>query len=95
MVSFTSIYIAATAFVAATLAAPTTTPANATDLESVEKRSLTTSSTGYNGGYYYSFWTDGAGSVAYDNWDTGTYHVQWSGNGNWVGGKGWSTGSAR
>jgi endo-1,4-beta-xylanase len=34
---------------------------------------LTTSSTGENGGYYYSFWTDGAGSISYENLDGGRY----------------------
>ncbi|CAG7853229.1 Probable endo-1,4-beta-xylanase A Short=Xylanase A; AltName: Full=1,4-beta-D-xylan xylanohydrolase A; Flags: Precursor [Serendipita indica DSM 11827] len=55
----------------------------------------TPSSTGYNNGYYYSFWTDGAGNVNYSNGSGGTYSVTWSGNGNWVGGKGWNPGSAR
>jgi endo-1,4-beta-xylanase len=49
--------------------------------------------TGFSGGYYYSFWTDGAGSVQYTNGEGGQYSVTWSGDGNWVGGKGWETGS--
>ncbi|CAG7853260.1 Endo-1,4-beta-xylanase B Short=Xylanase B; AltName: Full=1,4-beta-D-xylan xylanohydrolase B; Flags: Precursor [Serendipita indica DSM 11827] len=55
----------------------------------------TPSSTGYNNGYYYSFWTDGAGNVNYSNGAGGSYSVTWSGNGNWVGGKGWNPGSAQ
>ena len=57
---------------------------------------ITTSETGTNNGFYYSFWTDGASQVTYTNGDGGRYSVEWSGNaGNWVGGKGWSTGSDR
>lgn len=56
----------------------------------------TPSSTGTNNGFYYSFWTDGAATVTYTNGEGGSYSVEWSGNqGNWVGGKGWQTGSAR
>lgn len=51
--------------------------------------------TGESGGFYYSFWTDGAGDVQYQNGDEGEYSVTWSGDaGNFVAGKGWSTGSA-
>lgn len=60
------------------------------------KRSLNSSSTGYNGGFYYSFWTDGNGNVTYTNGDAGEYSVAWSGNaGNFVAGKGWNPGSER
>ncbi|KAH7018294.1 glycoside hydrolase [Microdochium trichocladiopsis] len=51
--------------------------------------------TGYHNGFYYSFWTDGQGNVQYRNGNGGQYSVNWSGNGNWVGGKGWMPGSAR
>ncbi|KAJ2968101.1 hypothetical protein NUW58_g10295 [Xylaria curta] len=94
MVSFTSIYLAATAFVGAAVAAPA--PVNGTsELQTLHDRAITSSQTGYHGGFYYSFWTDGGGYAAYDNWDAGTYHVEWKDTGNWVGGKGWSTGSTR
>ncbi|PWY85051.1 endo-1,4-beta-xylanase 1 [Aspergillus heteromorphus CBS 117.55] len=57
---------------------------------------LTTSSTGYSNGYYYSFWTDGgSGNVTYTNGDAGSYTVDWSDASNFVGGKGWNPGSAR
>lgn len=57
---------------------------------------ITTSEVGENNGYYYSFWTDGASQVTYTNGEGGRYSVEWSGNaGNWVGGKGWSTGTDR
>jgi len=56
----------------------------------------TPSSTGTNGGYYYSFWADGSGDVTYTNGAEGAYSVSWSGNaGNFVGGKGWNPGSAQ
>jgi len=62
---------------------------------SVLDKRLTTSSTGTNNGYYYSFWTDGSGDVTYTNGPAGKYSVAWSGNaGNFVGGKGWNPGSA-
>ncbi|TGO82392.1 hypothetical protein BPOR_0841g00040 [Botrytis porri] len=67
-------------------------PANSS-LELVD-RSGTPSSTGTSGGYYYSFWTDGSADVTYTNGAGGEYKVQWSGNGNLVGGKGLNPGSA-
>ncbi|TGO16395.1 hypothetical protein BPAE_0500g00010 [Botrytis paeoniae] len=67
-------------------------PANSS-LELVD-RSGTPSSTGTSGGYYYSFWTDGGADVTYTNGAGGEYKLQWSGDGNLVGGKGWNPGSA-
>ncbi len=64
-------------------------PANATALL---ERSGTPSSTGTDNGYYYSFWTDGGAAVTYTNGAAGQYSVTWSGNGNFVGGKGWNPG---
>lgn len=89
MVSFNSLLLALSATVAV-LAIPTPEAG-----ELLNTRS-TPSSTGTNNGYYYSFWTDGAGSVTYTNGAGGQYSVSWSGNdGNFVGGKGWNPGSAR
>jgi endo-1,4-beta-xylanase len=86
MVSFSSILLACSAAIGA-IALPGS--------ELFDKRS-TPSSQGTSNGYFYSFWTDGAGSVTYTNGAGGSFSVQWSGNqGNFVGGKGWNPGSAR
>lgn len=85
MVSFPSLFVAASAIIGV-FAHPRA---------ELSKR-LTTSSTGTSGGYYYSFWTDGSAGVTYTNGALGKYSVVWTGNtGNFVGGKGWATGSAR
>ncbi|KIO27328.1 carbohydrate-binding module family 1 protein [Tulasnella calospora MUT 4182] len=92
MVSFFSLLLVCTA-TAAALAAPSKENEKH-DL--VARQTITTSQTGTNNGYYYSFWTDGAGTVSYTNGAGGSYSVTWSGNaGNWVGGKGWNPGAAR
>lgn len=90
MVSFRSLFLGLSA-VAGVFSAPA---AEAGEL--IARQSLTSSQTGTNNGYYYSFWTDGGGAVTYTNGAAGKYSVEWSGgNGNFVAGKGWSTGSAR
>ena len=83
MVNFSPLLAAVAAISGVCSAAPT---------KELSTRS-TPSSTGTHNGYYYSFWTDGQGSVTYTNGAGGSYSVQWSGNGNWVGGKGWNPGS--
>jgi endo-1,4-beta-xylanase len=87
MVSFTSIVTAAVAATGALAA-----PAASTDLIA---RQSTPSSTGTHNGCYYSFWTDGASKVTYNNGNAGSYSVSWGTGGNFVGGKGWNPGSAR
>ena len=84
MVSFTLLSIISCA-VASVFAAP----------EPLSARAGTPSSTGTNNGYYYSFWTDGGADVTYTNGAGGSYSITWSGNGNFVGGKGWNPGAAR
>ncbi|TVY43371.1 Endo-1,4-beta-xylanase [Lachnellula occidentalis] len=91
MVSFASLLLVASAAVAGVYAAPHSSAG-----EVLDPRSGTPSSTGTNNGFYYSFWTDGAGDVTYSNGAAGTYTVTWSGDaGNFVAGKGWNPGAAR
>jgi len=63
-------------------------PANA-------QQCLTSSQTGTNNGFYYSFWKDNPGTVNFCLQSGGRYTSNWSGINNWVGGKGWQTGSRR
>nr|CDS82508.1 glycoside hydrolase family 11 enzyme [uncultured eukaryote]CDS82518.1 glycoside hydrolase family 11 enzyme [uncultured eukaryote] len=88
MVSFNKIVLALSA-AAGVLSFPA---ANGTGLVG---RAGTASSTGTSGGYYYSFYTDGGGTVYYTNGAGGEYSTSWTNNGDFVGGKGWNPGSAR
>nr|CDS82537.1 glycoside hydrolase family 11 enzyme [uncultured eukaryote] len=91
MVSFTSLLVTLSA-AAGVLAAPKSLAKR--DPGNLMERAGTPSGTGTSNGFYYSFWTDGAGQVTYTNGAGGQYSVQWSGNnGNFVGGKGWKPGS--
>ena len=56
---------------------------------------LTSSQTGTNNGFYYSFWKDSPGTVNFCLQAGCRYTSNWSGINNWVGGKGWQTGSRR
>ncbi|KAL4964263.1 glycoside hydrolase family 11 protein [Aspergillus stella-maris] len=92
MVSFSALFLACTAALGA-FAAPANQLAERGETSLLERS--TPSSTGYHNGYYYSFWTDGGGDVTYTNGNGGSYSVQWSNVGNFVGGKGWNPGSTR
>ena len=60
-----------------------------------KRQTITTSTTGTNNGYYYSFWTNGGGTVDYTNGDGGEYSVIWEDCGDFTSGKGWNPGSAQ
>ncbi|KAI0868311.1 concanavalin A-like lectin/glucanase domain-containing protein [Hypoxylon argillaceum] len=51
--------------------------------------------TGTSNGFFYSFWTDGVGSVTYNNDERGSYDVTWNNVNNFVAGKGWNPGANR
>ena len=58
---FSSLFVAASAFVTA-LAAPAAEPVTGNGMSSLVERS-TPAGTGTNNGYYYSFWNAGGGRV--------------------------------
>lgn len=58
-------------------------------------QTITSNQTGTNNGFYYSFWTNGGGSVSMTLGSAGNYSSNWSNAGDFTMGKGWSTGSAR
>jgi len=60
----------------------------------VNAQTICDSQTGNNGGFYYTHWTDGGGSACMTLGSEGNYSYEWSNTGNFVGGKGWSTGSS-
>jgi endo-1,4-beta-xylanase len=58
-------------------------------------RTLTSSLTGTHNGYYFSFWKD-SGNASMTLRENGRYSSSWNNStNNWVGGKGWATGSRR
>lgn len=89
MVSFTVLLAGASAATAAML------PNIPSLHEKVVESRSTQPGTGTNNGFFYSFWTDGQGSVTYNNDAGGQYDVTWSNVGNFVAGKGWNPGAAR
>ncbi len=50
--------------------------------------------TGTDDGYYFTHWSDGGGSACMTLGSGGNYSYSWSNTGNFVGGKGWRTGSS-
>lgn len=96
MVSFTTLLLSLSAVAVGAFALPgSRTELPEPHLRDLVVRAGTPSSTGTSGGYYYSFWTDGGADVTYTNGAGGEYSITWSGNGNFVGGKGWNPGSAQ
>ncbi|CZT07246.1 hypothetical protein WAI453_012959 [Rhynchosporium graminicola] len=93
MVSFTSLLVAASAFTGV-FSAPNVDVAERAP-GALSERAGTPSATGFNNGFYFSWWTDGKAQATYTNGAAGQYSINWSGNnGNLVGGKGWQPGTA-
>ncbi|GAA0936879.1 glycoside hydrolase family 11 protein [Virgisporangium aurantiacum] len=78
------------AAVLATVGAVTATAARAE-----ADRTVSSNTTGTHNGYYFSFWKD-SGSASVTLRADGRYSSSWNNStNNWVGGKGWATGSRR
>ncbi|KAJ1539086.1 hypothetical protein HK096_001067, partial [Nowakowskiella sp. JEL0078] len=61
----------------------------------LSRKSVPPNQTGTNGGFYYSFWSDGSGSITDSLGSGGSYSVKWTNSGNFVFGKGWNPGGPK
>ncbi|MDQ7909161.1 glycoside hydrolase family 11 protein [Phytohabitans sp. ZYX-F-186] len=67
----------------------------ATNAYAEADRTVSSNTTGTHNGFFFSFWKD-SGNASMTLRADGRYSSNWgSGTNNWVGGKGWSTGSRR
>jgi endo-1,4-beta-xylanase len=92
-----ALVLCALAIVATSLFLSSTSPARAVSYPSCGNGNtvtITSNQTDTNNGLYYSFWTQGSGSVSMTLGPCGKYTTQWSKVGDFVDGKGWATGSS-
>jgi endo-1,4-beta-xylanase len=66
---------------------------DATAAAGAANATITSNQTGTDGGMFYSFWTNGSGSVSMTLDGSNGYGVQWSNVGDFTCGKGWNPGS--
>jgi hypothetical protein len=66
-----------------------------TSLFTATAQTISTNQQGTNNGFFYSFWTNGTGSVSMTMGFAGNFSVNWSNVGNFVCGKGWKPGTNR
>jgi endo-1,4-beta-xylanase len=66
---------------------------DATAVDGAANATITSNQTGTDGGMFYSFWTNGSGSVSMTLDGSNGYGVQWSNVGDFTCGKGWNPGS--
>jgi hypothetical protein len=57
------------------------------------RQALVGNQDGIHDGYYYNYWTDGTAAVEFHLGSAGGYSATWSGDGDWMGGKGWQPGT--
>jgi len=80
---------------AAVLAVAASVIATITPAYAEADRTVSSSTTGTHNGFYFSFWKD-SGNASMTLRENGRYSSSWNNStNNWVGGKGWATGSRR
>jgi endo-1,4-beta-xylanase len=81
--------------VACTAALAVTSTVLATNAYAEADRTVSSNATGTHNGFYFSFWKD-SGNASMTLRENGRYSSSWNNStNNWVGGKGWATGSRR